>query len=408
MRLTSIARRLRNRRSRGQSLVEFALVIPLLLMLTLIALDFGRVYLGWINLQSMTRIAANLAANNPDAWTGWGDADVKTRYQNQVKSDAAATNCHLPIVGGVETVPPPTFSDVNGDGSSTGLGDTAAVELTCTFDVITPGISDIVGGSVAVSASSRFPVKAGMTVAGGGGSSGVPPNAAFTGNSVVSPSSLSGPAPFTVVFRDTSGGYPTNWLWDFNDGTPNSTLRDPLDHVFTAPGTYIVTMTASNSWGSSTATMGITVTDDPTIDFVADNTYGPRGLEVEFTETAAPGGTNYAWDFGTGEGTGTGQQVTHEYDNVGTYSVTLTVTYPDGDKTLTKVNYINIDPGLCTVPSLNGVKRYDALGVWNDNDFSGTVIDGPGTPNGNYTITAQSLTAESVVPCSSNVTVSRP
>ena len=54
--------------SRGQSLVEFALVLPVILFLTLIALDFGRVYLGYINLQNMARIASNFAANHPDAW----------------------------------------------------------------------------------------------------------------------------------------------------------------------------------------------------------------------------------------------------------------------------------------------------------------------------------------------------
>ena len=46
----------RRRRTRGQSLVEFALVLPVLLFLTLIALDFGRVYLGYINLQNMPHI----------------------------------------------------------------------------------------------------------------------------------------------------------------------------------------------------------------------------------------------------------------------------------------------------------------------------------------------------------------
>ena len=40
------------------------------------------------------------------------------------------------------------------------------------------------------------------------------PNAAFTGNGTLAPSTLSGIAPFTVTFRDTSGGSPTSWLWD--------------------------------------------------------------------------------------------------------------------------------------------------------------------------------------------------
>ena len=136
----------RHRRRRGQSLVEFAIVLPILLLLTLVALDFGRVYLGWINLQSMSRIAANLAANNPTAWQGGGDANVKAKYQNQIRSDAAATNCQLPLVaGGVQTAPAPVFVDTNGNGATDDIGDSASVSLSCTFDLITPGIKNIVG-----------------------------------------------------------------------------------------------------------------------------------------------------------------------------------------------------------------------------------------------------------------------
>ena len=69
----------RAQRTRGKSLDEFALVIKILLFLTLIALDFGRVYLGYINLQNMARIAANFAANNPTAWGATPDAEVRYR-----------------------------------------------------------------------------------------------------------------------------------------------------------------------------------------------------------------------------------------------------------------------------------------------------------------------------------------
>jgi len=201
----------RHRRRRGQSLVEFAIVLPILLLLTLVALDFGRVYLGWINLQSMSRIAANLAANNPTAWQGGGDANVQAKYQNQIRNDAAATNCKLPLSGGVQTAPAPVFADTGGNGASDDIGDSATVDLSCTFDLITPGIKNIVGGSITVSASSVFPVKSGMTATGGGGGAvGTAPNAAFTGNGTLAPSTLSGQAPFTVVFRDTSGGSPND------------------------------------------------------------------------------------------------------------------------------------------------------------------------------------------------------
>ena len=254
MRLPNIPRRGRgDRKSRGQSLVEFALVLPIILMLTLIALDFGRVYLGWINLQSMARIGANLAANNPTAWSGSANAAIKARYQAQIKNDATANNCRLPVVGGVQTAPAPTFTGQD-------LGDEAHGVAQPARSASSPRASrNILGGSVAVSSSAVFPVKTGMTVTDNT-AGGSPPNAAFTGNGDVAPSSLSGPAPFNVVFRDTSGGRPTSWLWDFNDGSPNSTLQDPLDHVFTVPGTYLVTLTATNALGSSTATMGVTVT----------------------------------------------------------------------------------------------------------------------------------------------------
>jgi PKD repeat protein len=398
MRLPSRFRR--DRRSRGQSLVEFALVLPLILMLTLIALDFGRVYLGWINLQSMARIGANLAANNPTAWSGSGDAAVKARYQNQIRNDATANNCKLPTVSGVQTAPAPTFT-----GSA--LGDEAEVAITCTFGVITPGISAILGGSVNVSASAVFPVKSGMTVSDG--STGLtPPNAAFTGNGQVAPSSLSGPAPFNVVFRDTSGGSPTSWLWDFNDGSPTSTLQDPLDHLFLLPGTYLVTLTATNSEGSSTATMGVTVTAVGLVDFVADRTSGADPLTVQFTDTSAVAGTAYAWNFGTGEGTGSGATVTHTYNTPGTYTVSLTVTYPTGGVTETKTNYITVDPGLCPVPQLTGVRRMSANGVWATAGFTGVITDAPTAPSGNYIITTQSIVGGSTVPCNSGIVVNRP
>jgi PKD repeat protein len=394
-------------RTLGQSLVEFAIVLPILLFLTLIALDFGRVYLGWINIQSMSRIAANIAANNPTAWSGGGDANVKAKYQNQIRNDATATNCSLPKSGGVPTAPNPVFSDTGGNGSAGDIGDEAKVSLTCSFSLITPGIRDILGGSVAVSASSVFPVKTGMTLPSGG-FVGIAPNAAFTGNGAFAPSTLSGTAPFNVVFRDTSGGNPTSWHWDFADGTTSS-LQDPLDHLFVLPGTYVVTMTASNAYGTSTASMGVTVTAVSTVNFTSNTQSGNAPLAVTFTDASTPGGTTYAWTFGAGEGTGSGTTVSHTYNTPGMYTVALTVTYPvTGSVTNTKTNYISVSVGLCTVPQLYNTRRNNAQAAWTAASFTGTVTDGPGAPGGNYLIKRQSLTATSSVPCTSSVVVNNP
>ena len=413
------------RKQRGQSMVEFALVLPILLLLTLIALDFGRVYLGWINLQNMTRIAANFAANNPTAWTGTGDAPIQLQYTNQVLADATASNCVLQKdLNGVPIVPPPTFTDANGDGTPE-LGDTARVGISCRFGVITPIISNIVGGLVKVSSLSVFPVKSGITATGSSGGSGSKPNAAFTGNGTLNTDLLhnpTGPAPFVVQFRDTSGGSPTIWSWNFGggvlalDGTSlTSTAQDPLDVTFTLPGPYTVSMTATNALGSSwPVTQTVVVTAAIAVDFTSNPSPATitAGQSVTFTSTATPGGTAYDWNFGDGSAHGTTAIVTHTYStSTGSpFTVTLTVTYPTGPVSRPKAAYVTFSVGLCTVPSLDGVKRNSAQGVWNGApyNFTGTVSDGPKAPNGNYTITSQSLTAISSVPCNSDIVVNNP
>jgi PKD repeat protein len=168
-------------------------------------------------------------------------------------------------------------------------------------------------------------------------------------------------------------------------------------------------MTATNVLGSSTESMGITVTAASVVDFTSDTQSGNAPLTVTFSDASSPGGTAYDWSFGAGEGTGTGATASHTYSTPGTYTVGLTVTYPVlGPITTTKTNYISVSVGLCTVPSLNGVKRNSAQAVWTGAAFTGTVSDGPGAPNGNYTILSQSITAASSVPCSSSITVNNP
>jgi conserved repeat domain len=60
----------------------------------------------------------------------------------------------------------------------------------------------------------------------------------------------SGTAPLYVRFIDFSSGKPTSWLWDFGDNT-TSWLKNPR-HVYTTPGSYTVTLTATNDWGANT------------------------------------------------------------------------------------------------------------------------------------------------------------
>lgn len=81
--------------------------------------------------------------------------------------------------------------------------------------------------------------KAGFITAHSAGS----PVANFTATPV------NGMAPLAVQFTDTSANGPTSWSWDFGDGS-SSTSKNP-SHTYSTTGTYNVSLTASNSAGTT-------------------------------------------------------------------------------------------------------------------------------------------------------------
>ena len=388
---------------RGQSLVEFAFVLPVMLLLTLIAVDFGRVYLGWINLQNMARTASNFAANNSEAWltplTPQHQATI-IEYRNQVLNDATASNCVLePLAPGGPVPPDPTFTDGNGDGSTTGIGDRATASFTCTFSVITPLISAIVGTGVPVSASAVFPVKTGQFAVTNGGTS---PVADFTAAPTTTTTGTN------VAFTDTSTGSPTIWSWTFGDGG-TSTSQNPT-HPYSAAGSYTVTLTATNASGSTmrTRTNYISVSAPaPVADFSANKTSAAVGEPVTFTDISTGSPTAWAWTFGDGGTANTGPVISHAYAAAGTFTVTLTVTTASGQSSVTKLNYIVVSANTCTVPDFVGPQtRIDnAPGIWSGRGFTTPIQEAAGHPNGNYKITFQSIVGGSTVGCNSTITV---
>lgn len=147
-----LARRLDRPAPRGQTLVEFALILPILALLTVMALDFGRVFFGWVALQNAARIAADSGAMTADEWADPSNTVVRTQYERTVTNDLQAINCEY------ASIPDPEFTDVDGDGDVYGHGDRVSVALDCQFAVLTPLAADIVGGSVPLSADAHFRV----------------------------------------------------------------------------------------------------------------------------------------------------------------------------------------------------------------------------------------------------------
>jgi Flp pilus assembly protein TadG len=65
----------RRRRSRGQALTEFAIIVPVLLTLVGVAIDVSRLYVTWINLEAAARDAAQYVASDPGYTTTGGYYD---------------------------------------------------------------------------------------------------------------------------------------------------------------------------------------------------------------------------------------------------------------------------------------------------------------------------------------------
>jgi PKD repeat protein len=390
-------------RSRGQSIVELALIAPVMLLILMVGLDFGRVFLGWVNLNNTARIAANFAAANATALNGTGTLhdDAIDRYEALIQADATTINCQLP-----NPIPEPTFP------TGTDLGHLAHVNLDCNFGVITPIISNILGSTVKISASSDFPIRSGIVAdvpPGGGGSV----NAGFN----VSPASGigSGSTPLVVTYTDVSTGGPTTYDWDLNgDGVTDSTQVGnspaPLTYSFTIPGTYFASLTVSNGTSTDTATQLITVNPPPgpLVAFTANPTSGTAPLTVSFTNNST--GTNpltYQWDFDFAAGLtvdSTAKSPNHTYNTAGTYVVQLTVTDGNG---LSNTGQVTITVAaavpMCTVPDFKNQMTGPQIQVdWQAAGFTTTVLFNPTRPP-EYRISSQTLAKNSSQPCNTAV-----
>ena len=126
---------------RGQSLVEFSIVLPVLLCIVGVVIDASRVYQAWVNLESATRDAAQyLATSDVDPTsanhtTQGTDSDAKATYLlnsatgvtfTRSPSQGSLTNCSQPQLTTTYT----TDTSSGSGGSSSNPAGTARV-LAC-------------------------------------------------------------------------------------------------------------------------------------------------------------------------------------------------------------------------------------------------------------------------------------
>ncbi|MCX6652199.1 MAG: PKD domain-containing protein [Methanomassiliicoccales archaeon] len=136
-----------------------------------------------------------------------------------------------------------------------------------------------------------------------------------------------------VTFHDNSSDYDeiVYWHWDFGDG--NSSNGKDVTHVYAQNGTYQVKLSIRDQDGTeANITIPITISDTaPTASF----TYAPlticEGQTVWFNDTsvAYDGIASWYWSFGDNSYS-TVRNITHIYQQNGTYQVKLSIRDQDG------------------------------------------------------------------------------
>ena len=143
----------------------------------------------------------------------------------------------------------------------------------------------------------------------------------------------------------------------------DGTLIVAGDLLLTATGFDInwTVVTGVPSFFMAAVFAGAPPVDGPTPRFEADTTTPGDGI-VQFSDLSNPNGaaiTDWLWNFGDNR-TSDEQNPLHEYEDLGTYSVTLTVTNSNGSETVTRDSYIQY-----TDPS-GWLLTYDSRAVTND------------------------------------------
>jgi len=142
--------------------------------------------------------------------------------------------------------------------------------------------------------------------------------------------------PFNATFTDLTTGAAVR-SWNFGDGTSLTTNNGSVQHMYTRPGNYSVTLTVTNAFGctqslTKSSLVNIAV---PAIVLSGANITGCAPVNASLTAAVTTPNNDpvsqYAWNFGDGNTqTTTASGVAHQYNTPGAYNVTVTVTTQQG------------------------------------------------------------------------------
>lgn len=156
-----------------------------------------------------------------------------------------------------------------------------------------------------------------------------------------------------IDFKDLTAGVPEDWSWTFEAGEPaTSTDQNPEGIQFSEAGTFSVSLTASNDFGSNSITKTAYITTSssllPEVDFTASETLICTGTAVSFNDKSTYLPRSWEWSFTPEtvtfvEGTDAySQNPVVVFDAPGSYSVSLTATNLNGSASDTKFEMITV------------------------------------------------------------------
>ena len=312
--------RRRDKRTRGQSVVELALIAPVFLLLLLTALDLGRLLYAQITITNAAKEGALVASQGGTFQSNQACSDTNT-VMCGVLTEALGSFVQVDRAR-VTLTPATCVKDAMYPAS--GAPPNVSVSVQAPFKLITPIIGAIIGNNILLNstADAQCLVVPQVTYPA------VPkPTADFVANP------MSGTVPPTLTVNvDASastavGATIDSYSWSFGGSNVTGSTS------YSSPGSYAITLTVTDSRGQTdTETKIITVTGSggptcPTVAFTAtdrSNPGNPHRMNLSGTVSDGTGGWTWTW---SGAISGTGQNLNNvNFPSTGPHSVTLTVT----------------------------------------------------------------------------------
>jgi PKD repeat protein len=216
---------------------------------------------------------------------------------------------------------------------------------------------------------------------------------------IFTPSATFGCSPLTDTFTNTSRGDSTTYVWQFGDGA-TTLAKDtlPVAHTYHtgSQDTFTVKLLAENYCGNDTSQYAIVVaagTIKLRITVNGNELTGCNPSTVHFINTSQ-GALTFDWDFGDGNQDTSKQSpfnldtVTHRYDSVGVFNVTINASNNCTDTTgfetikvlsTPKAAFVATPDTVCIGHPISFTNESDATNglIWNFGDGGSSLVTNP-------------------------------